>query len=691
MIQDSDLLSIQELRNKVESAWQAAQKFRHFSQEKIDAIVEAMGEAGRTNARRLAELAVEETGYGNVPDKIAKNLLNADLLPRTIRGMKTVGVLREIPEKSLVEVGVPMGVIGAILPTTNPTSTAIYKSIITLKAGNAVVHSPHPYARRCTCETIDLLHRAAVAAGAPDGIIQCLTLTSQETTQQLMKHPKVAAILATGGAGLVRAAYSSGKPAFGVGPGNVPVLLDTTANIPEAVGLVIEGKSFDYGTVCSSEQSLVCQESLRATVLSELRVRKAFLCDEAQTKALEKTLIQPNGRINPACVGKSPQVIASLAGFTVPTDARILAVELQGVGKEHPLSAEKLSPVLSLLFVPDFPAAVDACEKVLQFGGMGHTCVIHSKDESRIREYGLRMPAFRVLVNTASPQGSTGITTNVFPSMTLGCGAIAGNITSDNVGPQHLINIKRIAYVARKASEAFTVPAETLAAAPSAQGTTPVVQTVAPAVQTTTAVRTTTAAQTSAAAASAASKWPAGMERQNVAAAVEQYLASKGISLSTAGAVSPGVSATAAPVAAKPAASPAIAATVVSGSAAVSVVDRFFAARSVAAQPPAAAACGCGTNPPSAASQPERPASCGCNTPTVVRQDASQAAGSPAPASAAPEPDKPKAPSEPPVDFVCEDDVRRAMNAGHKIRLAAKAILTPSARDLGERNDVFLR
>jgi acetaldehyde dehydrogenase (acetylating) len=678
MIQDSDLLSIQELRTKVELAWQAAQQFRRFPQERIDAIVEAMGEAGRTHARRLAELAVEETGYGNVPDKIAKNLLNADLLPRTIRGMKTVGILREIPEKSLVEVGVPMGVIGAILPTTNPTSTAIYKSIIALKAGNAVVHSPHPYARRCTCEAIDLLHRAAVAAGAPDGIIQCLTLTSQETTQQLMKHPKVAAILATGGAGLVRAAYSSGKPAFGVGPGNVPVLLDTTANIPEAVGLVIEGKSFDFGTVCSSEQSLVCQESLRATVLSELRVSKAFLCDEAQTKALEKTLIQPNGRINPACVGKSPQVIASLAGFTVPGDARILVVELQGVGKEHPLSAEKLSPVLSLLFVPDFPAAVDACEKVLQFGGMGHTCVIHSKDESRIREYGLRMPAFRVLVNTASPQGSTGITTNVFPSMTLGCGAIAGNITSDNVGPQHLINIKRIAYVARKASEAFTVPAEALASAPAAQTASPVVQTAPPAAQTTPGP--------SAAAASTASKWPAGIERQNVAAAVEQYLASKGISLSTAGAVSPGVPATAAPVAAKPSASPTPVATIVSGSAATNVVDRFFAARSAAAARPAVASCGCGTNPPPAASQPEPPASCGCNAAPVV-----QHAASPAPSSAAPEPVTPAAPAAPAVDFVCEDDVRRAMNAGHKIRLAAKAILTPSARDLGERNDVFLR
>jgi acetaldehyde dehydrogenase (acetylating) len=624
MIQDSDLLSIQELRSKVERAHQAFERYRNFSQEQIDRVVEAMGEAGRSNARRLAELAVEETTYGNVADKIAKNLLNADLLPRTIRGMKTVGVLREDTEKKVVEVGVPMGVIGAILPTTNPTSTAIFKSIIALKAGNAIVHSPHPYARRSTCETIDLLHRAAVQAGAPEGIIQCLTMTSQETTQQMMKHPKIAAILATGGAGLVRAAYSSGKPAFGVGPGNVPVLLDTTANIPEAIGLVVDGKSFDYGTVCSSEQSVVCEESLRATVLSELRARNAFLCDEQQTQALERTLIVAGGRINPQCVGKSPQTIAAMAGFTVPPTARILVCEIKGVGKEHPLSAEKLSPVLSLLFVRDFAAAVDACEQILKFGGLGHTCVIHSKDESRIREYGLRMPAFRVLVNTASPQGSTGITTNVFPSMTLGCGAIAGNITSDNVGPQHLINIKRIASVARKASEAFTVPAEVLAAAPSAP----------------------TSAPAPVASAGSAST------REHVAAAVENYLRSRGIQL---------------PGSAQPQK-----ATLTDS--VTSIVDRFLASRPQTQSTPAAAAaattCGCSLPSSSAAPLPE------------VRPVAAQVeAPPPAPA----------APMEPAVDFACEDDVRRAMLSGRKIRLKRNAILTPSARDLGEANGVFVR
>ncbi len=668
MNQEADLQSLEELRAKVDLAHHAFQRYRSFSQEQIDRIVEAMGEAGRRHARRLAELAVQETGYGNVPDKVAKNLLNADLLPRTIRGMKTIGVLREDAEKKIVEVGVPMGVIGAILPTTNPTSTAIYKSIIALKAGNAIIHSPHPYARRCTCETIDLMHRAAVEAGAPEGIIQCLTLTNLETTQQMMKHPKVAAILATGGAGLVRAAYSSGKPAFGVGPGNVPVLLDTTANIPEAVGLVVEGKSFDYGTVCSSEQSLVCEQSLRATVLNELKARKAHLCDAAQTQALERVLITESGRINPKCVGKSPQTIAQLAGFAIAPDASILVVEIQGVGKQYPLSAEKLSPVLSLLFVRDFAQAVDTCEQVLQYGGLGHTCVIFSKDESRIREFGLRMPAFRVLVNTASPQGSTGITTNVFPAMTLGCGAIAGNITSDNVGPLHLVNIKRIAYVARKVSDAFQVPAELLAPSP-----TPISTAAIPAHAT---IPMTTHAS---APSSQHSALPPNAQQQAVAAAVEQYLRSRGITVGLA----PLSTSTPASSSLPPAPVAAASSLTTVKVDVASLVDRFLASRPAApatpARPVAAPSCGCAL--PTA--KPAAP-SCGCSAlPAPPSQPEAQPVASPAPT--------PAPPPEPLVDFACEDDVRRAIQANRKIHLKRKAIITPAARDLGEAHKVFVR
>ncbi len=460
MFHDKDLVSLQEVRTKVEKAHAAFRKYLAYNQQQVDAIVEAIGAAGRANARRLAELAVEETKYGNVKDKIVKNLANSDLLPRSIRGMKTVGLLGEVPDKHIVEYGVPLGVVAALLPTTNPTSTVFAKTIIALKAGNAIVMSPHPRAANCTKAASDVAYQAAREAGAPEDIIQCITAPTMESTHALMKHDRIAVILATGGAAMVKAAYSSGKPAFGVGPGNVPVYLERTADVAESVAKVVSGKAFDYGTVCSSEQALVCEESLRPTVLAELKKCKAFFCDAAQKQALAKTLLKDNYRINPECVGQSPTRIAEMAGFSVPADTSIIVAELDGVGKGHPLSVEKLSPVLALYFVRDHAAALDICEALLRFGGLGHTCVIHSKDEGRIREFGARMPAMRVMVNTASPPGSTGITTGLQPSMTLGCGAMAGNITSDNVGPQHLINIKRLAYAYRTEEEALPIPAE---------------------------------------------------------------------------------------------------------------------------------------------------------------------------------------------------------------------------------------
>jgi acetaldehyde dehydrogenase (acetylating) len=283
-----------------------------------------------------------------------------------------------------------------------------------------------------------------------------------------MRHERTGVILSTGGHGIVRAAYSSGKPAFGVGPGNVPVLIERTAAIPEAIAKVIEGKSFDYGTVCSSEQAIVVEDVLKDRVLAELKAGKAHFCNAEQKQALARLLVTPNWTINPACVGQAPTKIANMAGFTVPAETSILVVELDGVGKQHPLSMEKLSPVLAVYWVKDFASGMNICESLLRFGGLGHTCAIYSTDDARIREYAQRMPANRVLVNTPTPQGSTGITTNVFPSMTLGCGAAAGNITSDNVGPQHLYNIKRLAYAVRTPAEAFETPAAKVPAAGTA-------------------------------------------------------------------------------------------------------------------------------------------------------------------------------------------------------------------------------
>jgi acyl-CoA reductase-like NAD-dependent aldehyde dehydrogenase len=547
MLEDKDLLSIQEVRSKVDKAYAAWQKYRTFTQEQVDAIVERMAAAARANARRLAEFAVEETGYGNAKDKYIKNLLCSDWLPRRMRGMRTVGVLRELPEEKIVEIGVPMGVVAAILPTTNPTSTAFYKTLISLKAGNAIVISPHPRAHRCTCDAAAVLYRAAVEAGAPEEIIQCVDHASLEGTTALMRHERTGVILSTGGAGIVKAAYSSGKPAFGVGPGNVPVLLDTSADLDDAIPKVVLGKSFDYGTVCSSEQAIVCEASLRDRVIALLKAQKAYICNDAQKDALGKLLIQTNWTVNPQCVGQAPTKIARMAGFEVPPDTSILCVELTGVGKQHPLSAEKLSPVLSLYFAPDFNAASDICFALLKFGGNGHTAVIYSRNDARIREYALRMPAMRILVNTPSPQGSTGITTNVFPSMTLGCGAAAGNSTSDNVGPQHLINIKRIAYVVRKPEEAFEMPLD-INAAPQAP----------------------------------APPAPPAVDRNTVVQAVERYLASRGISIAVAGGPSCTSSCgteAARPAVSAPTAAPAVRSAVLSNPAA-DVVDRFLARRS---------------------------------------------------------------------------------------------------------------
>jgi len=407
MLEDKDLQSIQEVRTKVDKAHAAWLKYRDFNQEQVDAIVERMAAAARAHARRLADLAVEETGYGNKESKYVKNLLCSDWLPKRMRGMKTIGILRELPEERVVEIGVPVGVIAAILPTTNPTSTAIYKTLVSLKAGNAIVISPHPRAYRCTCETAQVLYRAALEAGAPEDIIQCVETATIEGTNALMRHERTAMILSTGGAGIVKAAYSSGKPAYGVGPGNVPVLIDISADLDDAIPKIVAGKSFDYGTVCSSEQTVVAEHSLRDGIVSRLKAQKAYFANAQQTETLGKLLMMPSWTVNPKCVGQSPQTIAKMAGFEVPADTTIICCEISGVGKAHPLSAEKLSPVLSLLFVNDWKAALDSTFGVLKFGGAGHTAVIYSKNDARTREYAMRMPANRILVNTPAPQGST--------------------------------------------------------------------------------------------------------------------------------------------------------------------------------------------------------------------------------------------------------------------------------------------
>ena len=441
--------SINEARELIERAYAAWLQYRSFSQAQVDAIVDAMAAAATANAERLAIMAVEETTYGKVADKVRKNLFASERVYAAIRPMRTRGVLREDAGQGIVEMGEPVGVVAAVLPCTNPTSTAIYKILIALKAGNAIVLSPHPAAMRCICETVGLMRQAALAHGAPDGLIGCFSTPTRAGTAELMSHKRTSVILATGGMGIVRAAYSSGKPAFGVGPGNVPAFIDRSAHLEKAVADVVFGKSFDWGTICSSEQALVAERELRTPILDQLRAQQAYLMNAEESERLARLLIQgEHFTVNPKCVGQSPQTLAALAGFgeRVPATARILAAELDGMGKQFPLSAEKLSPVLALFFMPDREAALRRCSDLLHFGGLGHTCVIHAQDDAVIREYGRRMPAFRVVVNSPAPLGSIGATTNLFPAMTLGCGARGGNITSDNIGPQHLMNIKRIAW-----------------------------------------------------------------------------------------------------------------------------------------------------------------------------------------------------------------------------------------------------
>ncbi len=566
-VSDSDLRAVQQVRDLIRAAVAAQQRWATFSQGQIDAVIDAMATAATQAAEQLARMAVEETGFGNVPDKIKKNKFSSEDVYRAIRPMQTVGILREDREKGVIEVAEPVGVVAAIIPSTNPTSTAIYKILISLKARNGVVLSPHPSAKKCICATADVLQKAALKAGAPEGLIGCLTQVTTQSTQELMRHRDIGVILATGGTGLVRAAYSSGKPAYGVGPGNVPAYIERTANVRKAVSDVVTGTSFDNGTLCSSEQAILAEEPIREAVLQELREQGTYFLNAQEMDAVGRVVIRPDTfRVNPKIVGRAAPVIAEMAGFKVPPQTRVLLAEPGGVGRAYPLSAEKLSPILAFYTVRNWQHGVELANQLLAFGGLGHTAAIHSTNDAVIREYGQRVRASRVVVNSPASHGSIGLSTGLFPAMTLGCGAMGGNITSDNIGPQHLFNIKRIAYETRPVESA-------------------VVQR---------AVLVPQAVPTAPASVGASAKVP---DRGTIARVVERFLAQKGVS------------------------------------------------------PPGAPA-------------------------TPVAQEAKN---------------EPVSPPPPPVaDFVSESDVLAAMQRSEKIYISPQTILTPSARDLGFAQGVFV-
>jgi acetaldehyde dehydrogenase (acetylating) len=576
---DRDLASIAEARALASRARQAAPALAALSQDQIDRIVDAVAEAATPRAEAFAQMAADETGFGVVADKIQKNLFASRRVYEFIKPMKTVGVVGRDDSRRVIEIAEPFGVIAAIVPSTNPTSTAIYKILIALKARCPIVISPHPSAVKCITAVAETLSAAAVRAGAPAGAVTWMTTVTLEGTQALMKHRDVSVILATGGMGLVRAAYSAGKPAYGVGPGNAPAFVERSADVRKAVRDIVTGKTFDNGLLCSSENSVVVDEPVADAVRREFESLGGYFLSKAETDLVAKTLVTPQRLPNPALVGKLATEIAARCGLSVPAGTRVLIAPLDGVGRDYPLSIEKLCPVLAYYTVRDWREGCERCMQILRYGGMGHTMSIHSSNDAVILEFGLKKPAYRIVVNTPTTLGSIGLTTGLDPAMTLGCGGYGGNITSDNISPRHLLNIKRLAYEIAPAQNRFEQSAATHNAS------------------------------------------PAGVNQRE---------------------------------AAPPAASTRRG---VSADAITARIDAFLAARGF------------------------RDAE--ARTPPVprVRDAAPVSTPGSAPASG---------PAAPPMDFVCEDDVRRAVQAGRKIHLAAKAIITPAARELADTHGVFI-
>lgn len=447
---DRDLTSIQQMRHAVAAAAQAQEKLCVMSQAETDRICKAVSEAALSHSRELAAMAVEETGFGNAPDKTEKNDFAAKRVWEAIAEMKTRGILRRDETAGVTDIGTPVGVVAAIVPSTNPTSTVIYKALICLKAGNAAVFSPHPKAEKCTRRTVELLMEAARRAGCPEGALGVISPT-MEATSALMKHPDVRVILATGGSGMVRAAYSSGKPAIGVGAGNGPAYVHRSADFDKAAEAIIRSKTFDNGTICAAEQSVIvekcCAEKLRAA----LKKHGAYLMNTEEAGRLATFLMRPNGTINPEVVGKSAHHLAKLAGFEVPAQTTVLIAHEKEAGPTRPYSREKLCPVLACFEAESEDAVLQKVCEVLAVEGSGHTFSIHAQDDAVIERFALKVPVSRFLVNTPAALGGIGATTNLFPALTLGCGAVGGSSSSNNIGPLDLINIRRVARGVREA------------------------------------------------------------------------------------------------------------------------------------------------------------------------------------------------------------------------------------------------
>ena len=443
---DKDLQARQEARCLAKKADEAQKKLARMSQQQLDTIVEAMANAFSAAAGELAQMAVTETGFGNAADKTTKNKFASETVLQAIKPMRTVGVLTEDPKEKLWQIGVPMGLIAAIVPSTNPTSTVCYKAMIALKAGNSIVFSPHPKAIGCTLKAAQIVAQAAERAGAPAGSVGCLTIPSMAGCQELMAAPEVRLILATGGPAMVRAAYSSGKPAIGVGAGNGPAYIHRSANVEQAVECIVRSKTFDNGTVCASEQSIIVEKDMEQQVRKAAAAAGCYFMNTEEAGSLAKLLFRPTGALNPEIVGKSAVFLAEKAGFKVPEFTKVLVAREQEAGPTRPYSMEKLCPVLAFFVMDSEDAVLEKAIEVLTHEGSGHTFALHAEDREVIRKFALQIPVSRFLVNTPAALGGIGATTGLFPALTLGCGAVGGSSSSNNISPLDLINIRRVAW-----------------------------------------------------------------------------------------------------------------------------------------------------------------------------------------------------------------------------------------------------
>lgn len=441
---DKDLLSIQEARTLIKCAREAQAEFALLSQERVDSIVKAVADACAAQAEMLGALAHEETGYGKTADKKVKNLVASEKVWEAIKDMKTIGVLNDDKVKKIVEVATPVGTIAGIVPSTNPTSTTIYNSLIALKSGNAVVFTPHPSAQKCIGKTIEIIRATLKSCGVSEHLISVMSVPTIGGSGELMRRADL--VLATGGPGMVKAAYSSGTPALGVGAGNAPAFIERSANVEEAVSKIFASKTFDNGTICASEQSIVTEACIVDRVKAAVIAQGGYFLTGEKLAKVKSFMERGNGSMNPAIVGRDAQYIANLAGIDIPAGTRVLVCEEEGVGQKYPFSKEKLTALLGFYTVNDWKEACELSHKLLNNMGIGHTLAIHSQNEEIIREFGLKKPVARIMVNTPSTQGAVGITTNLFPSFTLGCGTVGGSATSDNVTPLNLMNIRRVAY-----------------------------------------------------------------------------------------------------------------------------------------------------------------------------------------------------------------------------------------------------